>query len=432
MPRPDEIAALAERTAGYLTGTLLPFWIENAPDREAGGALTYFDRHGRRTGETHKPFLMQARVLFTMASAHRAGFGDGRCAEVADHVARFILNCYWDAQHDGWFWVADRQGQPLVKDKVGYGHCFAMYAFSEYALATGDPKGREAALRSYDAVCRHMADTRHGGFLELMEQDWQLKPVGRFGGDRKSLDVHMHMMEALTTVYEMTRIPTHRRRLHEVIELILARMLHPANGLGYMQFAMDWTPLAPIIFATDWGRDAQEGGGLRGPLDLTSPGHNVEFCWLLLHAADILGVSRQTYAAVMEPMARHCVRYGIDHEFGGVYADVPMDGPTARTEKQFWQQAEVMIGMLDAYALLRDETYWKAFRNVYDFVFGKFVAMQSGGEWYERLDRQGTPLDTALGHAWKSGYHTVRATIQTIRRLKGLACCCSPTEWKTT
>ena len=46
--------------------------------------------------------------------------------------------------------------------------------------------------------------------------------------------------------------------------------------------------------------------------------------------------------------------------------------------------------------------------------------MDAGGEWYERLDRHGKPIDTALGHAWKSGYHTVRATIQTIRRLRKL------------
>ena len=100
-------------------------------------------------------------------------------------------------------------------DKVGYGHCFGIYAFSEYFLATGDPLGKEMALRSYDAVSRHMVDTRHGGYLELLTRDWQPGPGGRYGGDRKSLDVHMHMMEALTTLYEMTGLPSHRRRLEE-------------------------------------------------------------------------------------------------------------------------------------------------------------------------------------------------------------------------
>jgi mannobiose 2-epimerase len=417
----DEARGLAERTRRYLVDRLLPFWIERSPDPEGGGFLTYFDRDGRPTGETTKTFLMQIRMLYTMASAHRAGYGGGRCAELARQGATFILDHYWDDANDGWFWIADRAGRPTVTDKVGYGQCFSIYAFSEYALATGDARGREAAQRSYDAVMRHMADTRHGGFFELMERDWRPKPSGRAGGDRKSLDVHMHLMEALTTLYEMTGHPTHRRRLLEVIDLILSRMLHPANGLGYIQFALDWTPLAPILFATEWGRDAGAGDGSRGPVDLTSPGHNLEFAWLLLHAADILGQARETYAEPVRRLADHAARFGLDAEFGGLFADVPMDRPTSRTEKQFWQQAEAMIGFLDAYALFGDEAWWRAFRNVYDFVFAKFVNLAAGGEWYERVDREGRPIDAALGHAWKISYHTVRSMIQVERRLRALA-----------
>ena len=95
--------------------------------------------------------------------------------------ARFIAEHYWDAQQDGWFWIADRAGTPMVLDKVGYGQCFGIYAFSEYFLATGDPLGKEMALRSYDAVCRHMADTRYGGYLELFTRRlaapaaWQIR-----------------------------------------------------------------------------------------------------------------------------------------------------------------------------------------------------------------------------------------------------------------
>jgi len=419
MPAREEIAGLLERTETYLTQTLLPFWIERAPDREYGGFLTYFDRHGRATGETTKTFLMQIRMLFTMASAHRAGYGGGACAELAETGARFILDHYWDDELDGWFWIADRDGRPTVRDKVGYGQCFAMYAFSEYALATGDARGSGAALRTLDAITRHMADPQHGGFLELMERDWRPKPPGRAGGDRKSLDVHMHMMEALTALLELTGEPEHRRRLLDVIDLLLAQMLDPETGLGIAQFALDWTPLPAIRFETEWGRDAEPDDGPAHPLDRTSPGHNVELAWLLLHADDVLGQSRDTHADVVRRICDHCIAFGIDHELGGVFADVPMARPPTRTEKQFWQQAEALVGLLDAFALLGDETYWAAFRNVYDFVFGKFVAMDAGGEWYERVDRQGRPIDDALGHAWKISYHTVRSMIQVVRRLRG-------------
>lgn len=417
MPTHTEVTDLLTRTEKYLTEKLLPFWIERSPDPVYGGFLTYFDRHGLPTGETTKTFLMQIRMLYTMSGAHRAGYGDGQCAELAKIGADFILNHYWDAQHEGWFWIADRQGTPTVTAKIGYGHCFAMYAFSEYFLATGDARGREAAERTYATVCKHMADTRHGGYFEIMQTDWQPERPGKYGGDRKSLDVHMHMMEALTTLYEMTGNPTHRRRLLETIDLICSRMLDPETGTGYIQFTPDFRPLPAILFAVAWGRDVAPEDGQARPLDYTSYGHNVELAWLLLHAADVLGLERQTYAGVARRIFDHCVQYGIDTEYGGVFVEGPRAAPPTITEKQFWQQAEVLVGLLDAYLLFGDEKYWRAFHNVYDFVFTKFVNLDAGGEWYERLDRAGNPIDDALGHAWKISYHTVRSMVQVVKRL---------------
>jgi mannobiose 2-epimerase len=46
--------------------------------------------------------------------------------------------------------------------------------------------------------------------------------------------------------------------------------------------------------------------------------------------------------------------------------------------------------------------------------------MDAGGEWFERLDREGNPIDDALGHAWKISYHTVRAMVQSVKRLRVL------------
>ncbi|HET6427236.1 MAG TPA: AGE family epimerase/isomerase [Phycisphaerae bacterium] len=420
MPEKLEIADVLSRTRTYLTDALLPFWLERSPDPQYGGFLTYFDRHGRPTGETVKTFLMQIRMLYTMASAHRAGYGGGRCAELAEMGASFLLDHYWDDAHGGWVWIADRAGRTLNAAKIGYGQCFAIYAFSEYFLATGDPRGRAAAERTHDAVMTRMADHARGGWFEIMKPDWTPEEPGRRGGDRKSMDVHMHMMEALTTFYEMTGDLDHLASLVDVIDLIETRMLHPDHGTGYIQFSLDFHPLPAILFEVEWGRDAEPADGQARPLDCTSYGHNVEFAWLLLHAADVMGQDRREFAGVVRPIFDHCVRHGLDREFGGVFVEGPHDGPATVTEKQFWQQAEVLVGLLDAAALFGDEAYWDAFRNVYDFVFARFVRMEAGGEWFERLDRRGRPIDDALGHAWKISYHTVRSMIQTVKRLEML------------
>ncbi|MHC4916001.1 MAG: AGE family epimerase/isomerase, partial [Planctomycetota bacterium] len=110
----------------------------------------------------------------------------------------------------------------------------------------------------------------------------------------------------------------------------------------------------------------------------------------------------------------------VDREHGGLFVEGPHAAPPSVTEKQFWQQAEALVGLLDACVLFGGEKYWEAFRNVYDFVFAEFVNLPAGGEWFERLDREGNPLDDALGHAWKISYHTVRSMVQTVKRLRAL------------
>jgi len=198
-------------------------------------------------------------------------------------------------------------------------------------------------------------------------------------------------------------------------------MLHPEYGTGYMQFSLDLQPLPAIMFKVEWGHNEDPEDGAARPLLETSYGHNVEFIWLLLHAADILGVPRNTHAEVVRRICDHCVRYGIDHELGGVYIEGPANAPGHNFHKQFWQQAEVLVGMLDAYALFGDDKYWNGFIDIYNFVFAKMVNLEAGGEWFAKLDRDGTPIWDYLGSAWKISYHTVRSVIQTIRRLKQLA-----------
>ena len=101
----DEVAERLERLDTYLRTKLLPFWIENSVDEEYGGFLTYFDRDGKPTGETTKTLLCQERMIFTMASAHRAGLAGGRCLEIAQRGLQFLVDVYWDTEHGVSDWL---------------------------------------------------------------------------------------------------------------------------------------------------------------------------------------------------------------------------------------------------------------------------------------------------------------------------------------
>ena len=275
---------------------------------------------------------------------------------------------------------------------------------------------------TFDLVQRHCADPAYGGYFEMYERDWTRRGPGAGGGDRKTLDVHMHLMEAFTTLYECSRDAAHARVLRDDIEILTGRILHPTFATGIPQFWADWRVAPQIKFDIVWGWDRFADGGTKAHADdNTSYGHNVEFAWLLLHALAVLGEPSAPYHALVRKQLDHAVKAGIDDEYGGVYVEGPHDGgPAYDTEKEFWQQAETLIGMLDGCLLFGMNPYWTAYEKVHRFLFDKMVNREVG-EWWPLLSRDGnTRIWTHMSHSWKINYHSVRAMVQSIVRLDRL------------
>lgn len=413
----EELLSLRSEAENHLINELLPFWISRMEDKLNGGFITHFDREGNDSGEDEKSLIAQTRSLYMLSSAHRAGYGEGRYAELAKHGLDFLIDKMWDRTFGGFFWMVDRKGDVKIDQKIIYGHSFAIYSLSEYTLATGDPAGIEYAEKVFDLIQKYCTDTMDGGYFEMFRRNWDLCGPGSQGGDRKTLDVHMHLMEAYTTLYECTGREVHRRKLLEVIDLLLNRINHPVYKTGIPQFYKDWKVAPQIKFDIIWGWDRFADGGVKKNVsDNTSYGHNTEFAWLFSNALNILDVDNTEYMDIFKTIFNHTLTNGIDYEFGGVFVEGPLSGGVTDMEKEFWQHAEVLIGLLEAYLLLKDEGYLDAYKKVHRFVFDKFVN-KGVGEWFPLLTRQGEPIWTHMSHSWKVNYHTVRSMLQSIKRL---------------
>jgi mannose/cellobiose epimerase-like protein (N-acyl-D-glucosamine 2-epimerase family) len=415
-----EITTIKKEAEFHLVNELLPFWTTRMKDEVNGGYLTHFDKDGNDSGEDEKSLIAQTRCLYTISSAHRAGYGEGKLAELAKHGADFLINKMWDKEFGGFYWMMDRKGNVKIDQKIIYGHSFAIYSLSEYTLATGDPRGVEYAEKVFDLIQKYCSDTMYGGYWEMFHRDWALCGPGSQGGDRKTLDVHMHLMEAYTTLYECTGQDVHRRKLLEDIDLLINRIIHPVYKTGIPQFYKDWSVAPQIKFDIIWGWDRFSEEGQKGnATDNTCYGHNAEFAHLLLHALRILNVDPASYTELFKIIFDHTVDNGIDWEYGGVYVEGPHSGGVYDKEKEFWQQAEVLIGLLDGVLIFGGEKYWDAYVNVHRFVLDKMVN-KGVGEWFPLMSRKGDPIWTHMSHSWKINYHTVRAMVQSIKRLETL------------
>jgi len=416
----SEIQLCLEECKAHLQNELLPFWLNRALDTKNGGLLTHFDERGEDTGDDEKSMLGQARSIYSYASAHRNGYGGEQARDLAREGLEFMINKMWDHQYGGFFWMTDRAGNVKIDEKILYGHSFVIYSFSEYSLATGDHRGIEYAEKVFDLIQKYCADTHYGGYFEMFHRNWELKGPGAAGGDRKTLDIHMHLMEAFTTLYECSQKELHKRKLLEIIHLIIDKILHPEYKTGIPQFYADWRVAPQIKFDIIWGWDRFSEDGIKGQAeDNTSYGHNVEYAWLLMRALDIVNIPVSNFKQVILRQYEHALRDGIDLEYGGVFVEGSHAGGVYDREKEFWQNAEMLIALAQACLVFDPEDYWPSYQNVHRFVFDKIIN-QEVGEWWPLLTRKGEPIWTHMSHNWKINYHTIRSMVETINRLEKL------------
>lgn len=406
-----------DKTESYLNEKLIPFWADRAVDSKFGGFQTNYDRDGNRTEITEKSFLSQCRAIFTISHAMRLGFDWPNGKESIKQGIEFLSKYFLDKENDGYYWIVDEDGKPIDENKIIYGHSFLIYGLSEYALLTGDEFAKNEAVRVFDLLQTKVADKVSGGYNEHFDRFFNLKQSRGDIKSHKSLDVHMHLMEAFTTLYELTGAENHKQALIDVIDLIFDKMVEPKTGTGISMFTSDWKPIANVELDTVWGRDRFDDDGK--DTDITSYGHNIELAWLYLHAQDVLGIPRENSLDKVIPIYEHTFKYGVDWKYGGIFVEGERNGEATEKTKEFWQQAEAMVGFLDAYQLTKDSRYLDAYKNIHDFVFTKIINWGQG-EWFALTEENGDLIWDYMGTSWKVFYHTVRGTCQIVDRMKKL------------
>lgn len=400
----------------HLEQEIMPFWLARCWDEEVGGFLTNFDENGRSLPTPEKYLNTQARLVWWFSTLFRRYPERTEFQEIATNGVGFLLRHFWDEKHGGWYWKVTRDGRYLDGCKVVYGQSFAIYALAEYTLATSESIGLAYAEKTFDLLQKYSTDTRFGGYYENLEPDWTVSAPGFHAGERKGLDTHLHLLESFTTLFAASGKEIHRRKLLEVADLIVARMIDPDTGCGRNQFDLAFNPIPAIAIRHTWNAE-RAGGAPDVPTDTTSYGHNVELAWLLHRALQTAQVNTASHQPIMLRLIDHALAHGVDWQYGGVYRDGIANGQALILEKEFWQNAEVLVGFLDGYGLSGNGRYLQAFEQVWRFV-NRYMINHEVGEWRTLLSREGQPLDANIGNPWKVAYHSGRAMLESISRLE--------------
>ncbi len=116
MERRSPIGRLRSALFDELRHNMLPYWVEHAVDEEHGGFVGQIRQNGERVRDAAKGSVLNARILWTFAAAHRLLGGD-RFRVLAERAYSYLTQHFWDPVHDGVFWTVDSRGNPLETRK---------------------------------------------------------------------------------------------------------------------------------------------------------------------------------------------------------------------------------------------------------------------------------------------------------------------------
>jgi len=385
-----------------LKSSILPFWLKYARDKERGGFYGTVNKDLTVEKDAPRGALLSARILWAFSAAYRH-YPEPEYLEMARWAYKDLTSTFTDEKFGGLYWMLSADGKLMDARKVVYVQSFGIYALSEYYRATGEQAALDKAVEIYRMLEEHCHDHANQGYFEECTRDWQISRTrGKFlssmgSRGQKSQNVHLHILEAYTNLYRVWPDEGLRKNLFELEDVMLNKILNSSNMHLHMFMGEDWTPGSDTI----------------------SFGHDIEFSWLLVEAAEALGdealIERAKKVAV--EVVRITDEQGVDAD-GGVLGEADPDGLTV-TDKEWWPQAEALIGFMNAYQISGDARYLTCTTRTWDFIQGHLVDHKDGG-WFHSLSRDLIPDGAPKISFWKCPYHNSRACMELIDRLTSM------------
>lgn len=378
--------------------SILNWWSIHSVDHDLGGFIGRIDGSNNKHLNAPKAAILNTRILWSFSAAANEGYSDH--IEVCHRAYEYIVDHFMDSENGGIYWMLNAQGQPIDRKKQVYAQAFCIYAFTEYYMLTKDKRVLDQALDLFQLLESNSRDHELGGYFEAFSNDWQkldnVRLSEKEGNDTKTMNTHLHILEAYTNLYRACTTEKVRGALEDLVDLYLKRFIDPKTGR------------LKLFFDEHWNEN----------LTHHSPGHEIESCWLLNEASHVLAdqTRRQRTQEIGIVVAKKVLNHGVDNN-GSIINEILLDGGYD-DQRDWWPQAEGVIGFYDAYDLSKEKVFLEAAQKCWSFI-DKNIIDHTNGEWYWAAASGGTPItsENKLG-PWKAPYHNTRMCLEMIKRLE--------------
>ena len=390
MSEEDKIVAqLRQEIVQDLTENIMPFWVSHSPD-PAGGFYGTLNFDGTPRANAMKGGILNARLVWTFSAAYRM-LKDEQYLVLANRAQRYFLDHFIDPEYGGSYYTVTADGEPLSMQKNTYQNAFAVYGLSEHYRATGNKESLDAAIAVYRKLIEHAYDPVNGGFIESFDREWQMIEVR----SPKTMNTNLHVLEALTNLYRVWNDAGLRKHLQEEIYVMSHKVLNQATWHEQLYLTMDWV----------------------NQRDIDSYGHDIEFAWLLVEAAEALGdeeILKETERIAVN-LAAVQLEQGID-ENGAMMYEYDQSSDHMNANLQWWPQNETVVGCLNAWQISGDRKFLDAAVRTWEWIKTYMIDYEYG-EWYGNVNPDGTPRKNGVkADQWRCPYHNSRMGFEVMTR----------------
>jgi cellobiose epimerase len=407
---------LASEVDHALHQDVLGMWFPRSLDREHGGFHSHFGPDWQWLPSDGKFSVFQGRMTWVTSQVvlREPALKDAYLPLVKQGVD-FLQDVLWDKQDGGFYWGLDDEGNvtpQFTENKDLYGMGFCIYGLAAAYQATRDPRALELAKEAYLWTDEHGHDGVNGGYFEMLTREGRplvphassgqvvMPPIQIGPENYKSMNTHIHLLEAWTELYRVWPDPALRARVEEMLAIVRDK-ISVEPGVMNQFFTNAWQPIP--------GHD--------------SYGHDVETAYLMLETDELLhGKASEKTERMAKMLVDHALAYGWDDKDGGFFQygttfDKPED-----THKEWWVQMEGLNALLlmhERYGK-QNPIYFRRFLEQWAFIRNHTMDLKNHGLW-NLTTAEGTPVVLDKGSMWKAAYHDSRAFWNVSERLRRLA-----------
>ncbi len=380
-------ASLHHQYRELLLDGIVPFWERHGLDTEHGGVLSCMQEDGTPISGD-KYIWSQARWVWVCSALYNRIEKRREFLDWARGTIEFLLRHGRD-EEGRWVYHTTREGRIIEGTTSIYSDCFVVYGLSEYCRAVPDQELLGVARSTFASIYRRIEEP---GFAETAP--YTLPP------NRRNHGVPMILTEVASELGRTTGDAAIDAAADDYAGRVMRHFVRPERRCLLEFLDREYHELPP-----------PEGA-------FVMPGHAIESMWFVIHHA-LRRNDQVTIRRALEVIRWH-LELGWDKEYGGLLLGVDIEGhppfmPNSEV-KLWWPHTEALYALLLARSLTHDRWCEEWYDRVHEWAFSHF-SMPEVGEWRQRLDRQGKPLQSFVALPVKDPFHLPRSVILAIQLL---------------